>query len=124
MKKLLTQLAKAMLLLLLMLVFVQANAQKRYAPIASTDYAYTIENDVQTSPTEMTFELWIRDTDAATPFELSIIQAGVLVNNAIIASNEQYLSHGDLLVIKTKYPLALSGHGDACQELRMGETTS
>ncbi len=84
MKKLITQSPKTVLLLIMMLVFVQATAQKRYAPVAVSDMQYTIENDVQVSPNEMTFELWIKDNDPATSFELSIIQAGVRVSNSII----------------------------------------
>jgi hypothetical protein len=84
MKKFLSHLTKATLLLLVMLVFVQANAQKRYAPLAVGDVQYTIENDVQVSPTELQFDLYLKDTDATNTFELSIVQAGILVNTSII----------------------------------------
>jgi hypothetical protein len=84
MKKQITQLGRAMFLLLVMLVFVQANAQKRYAPLALSDIQYTIENDVMVSPNEMQFDLFLLDTDWTDPFELSIIQAGILVNGAFL----------------------------------------
>jgi hypothetical protein len=84
MKKQITPLARALFLLLVMLVFVQANAQKRYAPLALADIRYTIENDVMVSPNEMQFDLFLLDTDWSDPFELSIIQAGILVNGAFL----------------------------------------
>ena len=87
MRNLLTKLVKAMLFLFILLAFVDSNAQRRYAPVAAvglSDYQYTIENDVLVSPTVMTFELWLKDTDISQDFELSIIQAGVLVSSSII----------------------------------------
>jgi hypothetical protein len=87
MKKLLTQLPKAMLLLLVMLVFVQVNAQKRYAPLGSTNFRYTIENDVQISSKILEFDLYLKALNPSVDsvFELSSIQAGVYVTKAISA---------------------------------------
>ena len=127
MKKLLTQLPKAMLLLLVMLVFVQANAQKRYAPVAAvglSDYEYTIQNDVQTSATEMTFELWLKDADASQDFELSIIQAGVLVSSSIIPTGgvitvSLIAGSSQLVTLQqpTAVPLWVTGATNGCIKL-------
>ena len=84
MRKLFTHMIKATMLLLVMLAFFQGNAQKRMAPLASTDILFTIENDVQVSDRILEFDLYLKDPDVAQPFELSIVQAGILVNAAII----------------------------------------
>ena len=84
MRKLFKHMSKAALLLLVTLAFLQVNAQRRYSPVALSDYQYTIKNDVQTSDRTYEFDLRLKDPDATLPFELSIIQAGVLVNSAII----------------------------------------
>jgi len=44
---------------------------------------YTIENDFQVSPTEMQFDLYVKNIDPSQPFELSSIQAGILASNSI-----------------------------------------
>jgi len=85
MKKLLRQLPKAMLLLLVMLVFVQANAQKRLAPLATGDFRYTLGNDVQVDSKTLEFDIYLMDTDASTPnFEASIIQTGILISKSCL----------------------------------------
>jgi hypothetical protein len=86
MKKVIRQSAKAMLLLFVTLVFVQANAQKRYAPLVKPDVQYTIENEVLVSPLELQFDLYLKETDPAKTFELAIIQGGILVNKSIIGT--------------------------------------
>ena len=48
------------------------------------EFNYTIVNDVQTSDRTLEFDLYLLDTQPATPFELSIIQAGILMNSGII----------------------------------------
>ena len=45
---------------------------------------YTIVNDVQTSDRTLEFDLFLLDTQPATPLELSMIQTGILVSNTII----------------------------------------
>jgi hypothetical protein len=74
---------KTILMILVMVVFVRANAQIRYAPLTLTDMHFTIENDVQVSPTELQFDLYLKDIDASQPFELAIIQAGIIVSPTI-----------------------------------------
>jgi len=86
MKKLLTQLPKAVLLLLVMLAFVQVNAQtKRYAPLTSSNFRYTIENDVQVTTKIMDFDLYVKNTydSPDSIFECSSVQAGVYILKAI-----------------------------------------
>jgi hypothetical protein len=86
MKKLLRQFPKAVLLLLVMLAFVQTNAQKRLAPLAGTDFTFTIQHDVQTAPNVLEFDLYLLDTDPAQAFEASIIQVGILINKSCLGT--------------------------------------
>ena len=50
------------------------------------EFNYTIANDVQTSDKTLEFDLYLLDTQPLIPLELSIIQAGILVNSGIIGS--------------------------------------
>jgi hypothetical protein len=84
MRKLFTQMIKVSLLLLVMLAFIQVKAQKRLAPLASTDIQFSIENEVQISDRILEFQIYLLDTDAAQPFEYSLGQAGILVSNTIL----------------------------------------
>jgi hypothetical protein len=84
MKKLLRQLPKALLLLLVTLAFVQVNAQKRLAPLLLPDFQFNISNDVQTAPNVLEFDLYLLDTDASQPFEASIVQVGLLINKSCL----------------------------------------
>jgi hypothetical protein len=52
------------------------------APMA--EFNYTIRNDVQTSDRTLEFDLYLLDTQPSVAMELSIIQAGILVNSGII----------------------------------------
>ncbi len=83
MKNRLTQLLKALPLLILMVVCLHVNAQQPNSPAASSDFSYTIANAVQTDNKTLEFDLYLLDTDAANSFELASVQAGVLVNSAI-----------------------------------------
>ena len=56
------------------------------AATPSPEFNFTIANDVQTSDKTLEFDLYLLDFQPSTPFELSIIQAGILVNNGIIGS--------------------------------------
>lgn len=47
------------------------------------DFALTIANDVQTSDRTFEFDLILRDTDPTEPFELSAVQAGIVMNPAL-----------------------------------------
>lgn len=53
------------------------------ATAGPSDFTFTIANDVQTSDRTYEFDLYLLDTDAAQTFELSTVQAGILVNPAI-----------------------------------------
>ena len=48
------------------------------------EFNYTIANDVQTSDKTLEFDLYLLDYQPSIPFELSIIQSGILVNSEII----------------------------------------
>ena len=86
MKKLLRQFPKAVLSLIVMLAFMQTNAQKRLSPLAVTDFRFTIGNDVQTAPNVLEFDLYLMDTDNSSPFDASIIQVGILFNKNILGA--------------------------------------
>ena len=88
MKKISAQLIKITLLLLVMLAVLQVNAQRRYSPLAISDINLTLRNDVQSSTISglnnvLEFDVYLQDMDAATPFELATVQAGIVVNPAI-----------------------------------------
>jgi frataxin-like iron-binding protein CyaY len=86
MRKLLTQLLKAIPLLLVMLAVIQVNAQRQFTPLAPTgpdDVQYTLLNDVQTSDRTMEFDVYLQDMDATEAFEVATCQAGIVVNNGI-----------------------------------------
>ena len=53
------------------------------AAAPAPEFNYTIVNDVQTSDKTLEFDLYLLDTQPSIPLELSIIQAGILVNNGI-----------------------------------------
>jgi gliding motility-associated-like protein len=64
-------------LLLILLTSVQLNAQ------TISLFNLTIENDVQVDDKNMEFDLYLLDSDATEPFELNMIQVGILVNPGI-----------------------------------------
>ncbi|MFT3751686.1 MAG: hypothetical protein QM800_02030 [Paludibacter sp.] len=77
----------SILFVFFMACFIANAAQRRYSPLstaATSDYKYTIANDVQVSDRELEFDLYLQDIDASQPFELANIQAGITVNPAII----------------------------------------
>ena len=79
-------LSKTITLMFIMLIVLQAGAQRRFTPLTpsgGSDFSYTIANDVQVSDKVMEFDLYLLDTDASQSFELASIQAGILVNSAI-----------------------------------------
>jgi len=85
MRNLPTRLFKVTLILVTLLAFVNANAQKRLAPVAVSDFRMTLGNDVQTDSKTLEFDLYILDTDASTPnFEASIIQYGILISKSCL----------------------------------------
>jgi hypothetical protein len=61
-------------------------SQAIYSPGTATDFQYTIENDFQNSPYDLLFDLYLKDTDPAEPFPLSMVQAGVLVSTSIVGT--------------------------------------
>jgi len=86
MKKLLRQLPKALLLLLVMLVFVQANAQKRLAPLAVADFTFMISNDVQTGTQGQDLEFDLYLLDGSPTIELSTVQVGLLIDKTCLGA--------------------------------------
>jgi hypothetical protein len=47
---------------------------------AQATYTYTIRNDMQTSDRTMEFDLYLLNTNAAVPIEISLAQAGIIIN--------------------------------------------
>jgi len=84
MKTQFNQIIKGLPLLSIILTFFAVNAQARYAPIDVSSVNYTITNVTLVSDRVLEFDLYLKNTDASQPFELSIIQAGILVNSEII----------------------------------------
>jgi len=84
MKKPFSHSTKFILLVFMGLLFIQARAQEFSSPKAIIDCQYTIENDVQVSPYELQFDLYLKDTDPSQPFNLSLIQGGFFVSTSII----------------------------------------
>ncbi len=84
MKKRIIQITNSILLFFIILTLSPVNAQARIAPLDVSSVNYTITNVVLVSDRILEFDLYLKDTDAGQPFELSIIQAGVLVNSEII----------------------------------------
>ena len=115
MKKFLTKSAKAMLFLFVMLVFVQANAQKRYAPLAVTDFQYTIENDVLVSSTELQFDLYLKDTDGSDQFDVNNVQAGVIIPSSFYGTGTLTASiitgYSDMIAAQQPTSLGASSTG-------------
>jgi hypothetical protein len=46
-------------------------------------FTYTIQNEVQTSDRTLEFDLYLLNTDAATPIQIASVQSGIFVNSAI-----------------------------------------
>ncbi len=51
--------------------------------VSAQNYIFTIGNEVQVSDRSLTFDLYLLNTNISRPFELSGVQAGILVNPAI-----------------------------------------
>jgi PKD-like domain/Secretion system C-terminal sorting domain len=81
--KLITLLIKALPFIILMLVFTSLKSQN--APFGEGDFIYTIAD--ATPPNclnnQLDFDLFLLDTDPSQVFDMSAIQAGILVNPAI-----------------------------------------
>jgi hypothetical protein len=85
MKKHLNKAVNGLLLLsIIILTFFSVKAQARYAPLDESTVNYTISNVVVVSDKVIEFDLYLKNMNPDKPFELSIIQAGVLVNSDII----------------------------------------
>lgn len=91
MRKLITQLIKAVPLLAFMLSFTLVNAQRTYETDAPTwDFApedlfnLTIRNVAQTSDRILEFDVFLLDMDAAQPMEVATTQGGLTYNTAIL----------------------------------------
>ena len=84
MKTRFSQISKGILLLYFLLHLLSVKAQERFVPTNTASINYTITNVVQVNDRILEFDLYLKNNDSIHPFELSIIQAGILVNSAII----------------------------------------
>lgn len=80
------------------------------APDGLNSFLLSIENDVQITDRVLEFDLYLKDTDAADPFELSMVQAGILVNSTILNGGTPTLSivPGSSQLLITQQPIAIS----------------
>ena len=79
------KLIRGTMLFLITVFATNTNAvNRRFVPMAATDFNYTIENEVQVSDKILEFDLYLLNVNLTTPFEMSQIQAGILVNPAIL----------------------------------------
>jgi len=83
MKNILLKSIKTLAFLVVVLSALQLNAQRRFTPLATSDFNLTLQNDVQTADNVLEFDLYLLDTDALQPFEMAAVQAGILVNPGI-----------------------------------------
>ena len=59
------------------------NGYAQLAPSSMSDFRLSIENVAMTTDNSLEFDLFLLDTEPATPFELALIQVGILVNPEI-----------------------------------------
>ena len=74
MKKLFTQWIKAIPILLMVLSFAVTNAQ---------NFTLSVQNQTQTAPNKLDFDVYLLNTNSAQPFELATIQLGFQFNSNI-----------------------------------------
>jgi hypothetical protein len=65
--------------LLFILIFANSG-YSQLTPASSSGFRLSIENVALTTDKTLEFELYLLDTEPATPFELALIQVGILVN--------------------------------------------
>jgi hypothetical protein len=91
MSKTFTKLFRTLLLFDLICSFSNLNAQKNisHTPEASSGFSLTVQNQVQTTPNTLEFDVYLLNTlPAGTTFELAQIQLGFLINSSIIGEGE------------------------------------
>lgn len=88
MKTQLPKFGKSVLVLFIMVSCFIVNAQSRIAPADGANVNFTIENLTKISDKVFEFDLYLKDLGSDKPFELSLIQMGILVNSEIINDGE------------------------------------
>jgi len=76
-RKLIKQLAKALIIYIVILAPLQLKAQTEYS------YIFTIRNEYQPTDKILEFDLYIQDANPTLQFELNMIQAGIVINDFI-----------------------------------------
>lgn len=79
-----TGLVKIAIFAFSLLAIINSYAQKHLSPLVVTDFNMTISNDVQTGPRVLEFDIFLKDIDAAQPFETSIVQPGVYISKSCL----------------------------------------
>ncbi|MBK6347771.1 MAG: T9SS type A sorting domain-containing protein [Bacteroidales bacterium] len=85
MRKLITNVFKALSLIALVFGFSTLKAQTT-APSAETDFLLTIQNVVQTAPNVFEFEIYLLDADPSQDMQLATVQEGINFNLGILNS--------------------------------------
>ena len=71
------------LVVMLFVLFIASNGYAQLKPAASSDFRLSVQNVAMTTDKTLEFDLFLLDTESATPFELALIQIGILVNPEI-----------------------------------------
>lgn len=88
MKKVLFQKMTVIAVMFFTLTFIAGKSIAMNAKVDSTSVRYTITNLTIVNDHSFEFDLYLQDMDPSQSFELSIIQAGILVNSEIINGGE------------------------------------
>jgi len=67
----------------LLLLFTAGNGFAQLLPASADEFRLSIENVKQPTDKTLEFDLYLLDTEPATPFELALIQIGILINPEI-----------------------------------------
>ena len=84
MKKFLERIVTTALLASGMLCFLNTQGQGINSLRGVENCQLTIENDMQISPTQLQFDLYLKDTDPSEPFLLDIVQTSIFVSTSVI----------------------------------------
>jgi len=85
MKKFLTKISLALVLIALGFYTGTVKAQARYAPLETSDFTISVLNLTQPTDRTLEFDVYLLDTDPGQSFELASTQFGFLLNSAIHA---------------------------------------
>ena len=104
----------SIVLILSLLIFVN-NGFSQVNPSSSSNFRLFIENIAMTNDNTLEFDLYLLNTEPATPFELALLQVGVLVNPEIYNGGTLKASivEGSSQLIEAQQPLNILFAQDA-----------